>query len=68
MHLGNPASHLLMTSNAAQHCIHPTRAARSFIWLVSLAKVRASDRVFPDPRERVMPTLGGSLKSGNCPN
>jgi len=47
---------------ATQPCTHPTRASRSINWPVLLAKVRVSNRVFPDPRERVMLTLGGSRR------
>jgi len=43
--------------------MHPTRATRLFNRLVLLAKIRVSNRVFPDPRERVMLTLGAFLKS-----
>jgi len=34
------------------------RAPRSINWPVLVSKVRVSDPVFPDPRERVMLTLG----------
>jgi hypothetical protein len=44
----------------AQHRVQPTRAPRSKNGPVWLAMVRVGDRVFPDPRGRLTPTLGGN--------
>lgn len=42
--------------------MHPTRAPRSINWPILVAKVRVSNRVFPDPRERVMLSLDEFLQ------
>jgi hypothetical protein len=42
---------------AANKRMHPIRAPRGGNWLVAISKAWASDRVFPAPRERVVPTV-----------
>ena len=69
---GEPSSRCFSTPNSIQNLdggpppnkrMHPTRAPRSGNGLHSVAQVRASDRVFPDPRERVMLAVGQPLRS-----